>query len=586
VLASLIAALEVTGADRIVLRPGELPHLIRADRRHPLSTAGVLTIETVERFVEQALSPEGRQALAAQDFVVEALPRDASSLSVLVAARRTGRDIYVELRSDREARPAAITPPAPPVAPITPPAPEPLEVEDEFVDAPEVPSAVDVSVESPAVAAPASDAASTPMRIVSAPSASDETIEQPTPEVAAKPEPVPLAFKRRAPAFGSGQSVDAALLEQWIDEAVRQEATALYLRPGQAPVMRAREGLKALATEPLHASDINAMVSALAVPATEWRATGEGGWTREFDEIGHVRCQTFTDTSGTGLAVLLSAHTSAATLQKDIPRHVRRLCEKADGLVIVAAATPAAVMQMVAALAETTAEQRAGYLISIEPPTGLGHVIAGPLVSARRLGGTEQEIAAAILRATDEGPDALVVTIASGAIAEASVGAAASGCLVIVGVIAATAQVAIEALSSSVKGPHADAFRRALAATFQCAFSYRTIRGVGGRAAIVHDVILGTPDVRARIEYGDFVGLQQVQRSGGGGMHSLDAGLAAAVLRSDLSLRQAAGWADDRRELVRLVRQGARHRRMMRAPQPADTDDAAFRAAAGDSFTT
>jgi len=416
-------------------------------------------------------------------------------------------------------------------------------------------------------------------------SASGASTERTATEPAAKPESVPLTFKRVTLAFGAGQSGDAGLLEQWIEEAARQEATALYLRTGQAPVMRVRDGLRPLATEPLRASDINAVISALGAATTEWHAVGEGGWAREFDRIGQVRSQTFTDAAGIGLAVQLSPHTSASSLQEDIPRQVRRSCEKSDGLVIVAAASASGVMQMVAALAEATAQQRAGYLISVEPPNGLGHTIAGPLVSARRVGGTDQDIANVIRRATDEGPDVLVVAIAPGAIAEAAVRAATSGCLVIVGVIAPTAQQAIEVLVSQVTRQREAEVRRALAASFQSAFSYRALRGIGGRPTIVHDVIIGTAEVRARIEYGDFAGLLQLQRAGGGGMYSLDAGLAAAVSRGDLSLRQAAGWASDRRELVRWVRQGAWHRRMMRARQAAETDDGGFRAVAGDSFT-
>lgn len=604
-LASLIAALEFTGADRIVLRPGELPHLIRGDRRHPLQTASVLTVEALEDLVEQALSSAGKQALAAQDFTVETLPRGTSSVSVLVAARRTGRDIYVELRTEHEARPGAVSaPPTESTKALAGSEPERPVLASASTDLAAEPSAGAPTADSGAVEPLPPGAKGSPMRVVAPPRSPTESAvptaePPPTPasadgawmeptatEQAAKPEPVPLTFKRVTLAFGAGQSGDAGLLEQWIEEAARHEATALYLRTGQAPVMRVRDGLRSLATEPLRTSEINAMISALGAAATEWQAVGEGGWTREFGQIGQVRSQAFTDAAGLGLAVQLSPHTSASSLRKDIPRQVRRSCEKSDGLVIVAAASPSGVMQMVAALAETTAQQRAGYLISIEPPNGLGHSIAGPLVSARRIGGTEQDIADVIRRATDEGPDVLVVAIASGAIAEAAVRAAMMGCLVIVGIIAPTAPLAIEQLSSRVSRQREAEVRRALAASFQSAFSYRALRGIGGRPAIVHDVIIGTAEVRARIEHGDFAGLQQLQRAGGGGMHSLDAGLAAAVLRGDLSLRQAAGWASDRREVVRLVRQGVRHRRMMRAYPTAGTDDGGFRAVAGDSFAT
>jgi Tfp pilus assembly pilus retraction ATPase PilT len=374
--------------------------------------------------------------------------------------------------------------------------------------------------------------------------------------------PIAAAIRTGAPtgATDSRGRSDAEALEYWIRQAALRDATTLYLRAGHAPLLRVRQKLQSLDDQPLDRSMIDTLTAALAASENDWAPVSDTAWTRELDGIGRVTCQTFLDECGAGLVAHLSPRGAASALCKDIPRHVRRVCEEDNGLVIVSAPVLPDVMQMVAALGEWTAQRRAGYLVSIEPPNGLGHDISGILVSARRIAGTERDVADAIRRAMHEGPDILVIALASGLIAEEAIRAAQSGCLVIVGVIAPTAPRAIEALLSNVDPAHAQPLRQSVAASYRCGFSYRALPGRDGTRTVVQDLLTGTSDVRARLERRDLGGLESVQRSGIGGMRSLDAALAAAVHRRETTLRRAAGMACDRRELVRLVRRAAQQR--------------------------
>jgi Tfp pilus assembly pilus retraction ATPase PilT len=110
--------------------------------------------------------------------------------------------------------------------------------------------------------------------------------------------------------------------------------------------------------------------------------------------------------------------------------------------------------------------------------------------------------------------------------------------------------------------------RRSLAAWFRCGFSYRALHTAGGGRKNVHDLLMATPGVRARLERGDVGALEKLQRSGTDGMRTLEASLASAVLRGDISVRQAATQAVDRREVVRMIRQSARERRRLRRDRP------------------
>jgi twitching motility protein PilT len=628
-LGSLIAALELTGAERLVLRSGERPHLVVSNTRHDLGTAGVLTTGALEALTDQVLSVEGKRALAERDLAVEPLPSMLSALPVLVAARRLGHELCIELRCQREPQHSAgVTtleaptatfpevlplPPYPPVASAATPVAAPGNLSDgeptdgsdaqvKVAAAQEPPQPTAVSIPQPLMRivgkeealqdtqAAASKAAEwkSPQSAAMLSMGGSRSIA-PSPEPpgtpSAEPENVPVTSGPKL-AIGHECRSDTSSLEQWILEAARQEATALYLRAGHAPMVRGRQRIQPLSNDRLDGAVIDAIAAALTAGKDEWHAGSPSEWTRELDGAGPVTCRTFTDNAGTGLVVHLSPRVSVSSLQKDIPPRVRTICEKGDGIVVVSAPAAADVMEMVAAVAELAAQRRAGYVISIEPPNGLGHNITGLLVSARRIAGTEEEVAAVIRRAADEAPDVLVVAVASRLIAEAAIHVAKPGCLVIIGAIAPTTARALEALLSQVNRHAEPELRRLLAASFRCGLGYRVLRGKDGRRTMIHDVVMGTADMRLRLECGDLAGIEQLQRSGVNGMRSFDAALAGAVRRGEISLRQAAGFATDRRDVVRLVRQAARDRaRLARDQQSEDAGSGAFRAVAGRSST-
>jgi twitching motility protein PilT len=678
VLASLIAALERAGGERLVLRSGETPHVLAGGTRHDLGTTKV-SVKALEALTDQILSPDAKREFAENNVVVEPLSDDVSPIPLVVGTHRSGDQIRLELRRLRPAAQAiaaaagvavlAAAQPQPLPVPPPPPVDDALILPPPLIDMPPNADEPDWEpIEAPAAAAenPSPDASAQPEVAVAASAGATEVVAVPeagvessaippsipeapealrpeteaTPperepvsdaaavtapipaaaqpiEIAASAEPeeesttvadgasseaeeiavtsgamkvVPItsAMSKTGPSAGDDLRVaadskgrsDATALEYWIRQAARHDATALYLRVGHAPLVRARQKVQPLTDEALGGPVIDAVMAALAAGEDKWQAVCPGQWAHELDGVGSVMCQAFTDDHGMGLVVHLPSQASASSLQKDIPRQVRRACEEDDGVIVVSAPTVPEVMEMVAAVAEWTAQRRAGYLISIEPPNGLGHNITGVLVSARRIAGTEKDVAEAIRRATGEEPDVLVIAGGSGLIAEEAIRAARPGRLVIVGALAPTAARALDSLLNGVNPEHELQLRRSLAASFRCGFSHRALRGVDGGRAVVHDLVIGTPGVRARLDVWDIAAVEQLQRSGAGGMRSLDAALAGGVHRGEISLRRAGGLAIDRAELVRLVRQAARERRRAVPERPKEHSSGPIRAVA------
>ena len=212
------------------------------------------------------------------------------------------------------------------------------------------------------------------------------------------------------------------------------------------------------------------------------------------------------------------------------------------------------------ALADWSGRNRGGYLISLQRRSLRGD-ISGAFVSLRTITGPDAEFAAAIRRASHEGPDILLVTGPQTELPlHEAILASTGGRLVIVAVVAPTTVDALRILVGQ-SGLDRDAhLRRALAASFRAAVGYRSLRRIGGGRMLIQDIILGSNEVRPLLEAADFDGLASSQRQGSGGMRSVDEALARAIRRGHVSLREAAAHAVDRRHMVALVRMLARTR--------------------------
>jgi len=341
--------------------------------------------------------------------------------------------------------------------------------------------------------------------------------------------------------------------------AAQRKATALYLRGGHAPLVHVGAVVEPLVVEPLEVSAVNAIAR---------RATGSGDNVEhpasftvsvtDADAIRQVRAHVFSDELGAGLVVHLISRNPDAVLQTGIPRTVKGICQDDAGIVVVSGATSGDLLEMIGGIGSWTAKHRPGFVVSIEPPGGLGREIVGPFISARRIAAGDMGVA--IQRAAHEMPDVLIVALPSGAGTEEAIRAARMGCLVIIGIIAPTATRAIESLLGHVTSQHQLQLHRSLAAAFRCAFSYRALRTPSGRRRIVHDLVVATPNVSARIERGDIEGIGKLQQTGAEGMQSLDSALADAVAGGQISVRQAVSHAIDRRQVVKMIRDSARRR--------------------------
>ena len=578
---SLCAALERAGGERLVMRAGERPHVLAGERRHDVASA-ILSINAVEALAEQILSPGARQELTTNGAASEPVHSPSFPHPLTARAERVGDDFCIELIVSLpvEAPPDSFEPSTNQAPPYEP---EILHVagqeaqshidERKYVEPTPiavVPEPASVAAPDPtAVAAPdpAPVAAPEPALISAAPISVYEPQPVPVAETVSetprdhRPEPirrpdVTVVTRIQDPVRASRPAKAVAALDMfgWISHAADLGATTLYLRSGAPAAARIDERIQPISQEIVAPSLIENAVSTFTRGGEGmWDPRGDGEWVREDDELGYLSCRVFTDLHGSGLLVHLRPSTSLRLLYKHIPRQVRAACE-GNGLVVVAAPTEGDVEGLAAAVADWSGRDRGGYLISLQRRSRAHGDIAGAFVSQRTIAGSDKDFAAAIRRAAQESPDILLVTgLQAEQSLQAAVLAAAGGRLVIAGVVAPTTVEALQMLSGS------DAHvRRALAASFRAAIGYRSLRRLGGGRTLIQDVVLSTSSVCGLLESGDFAGLARTQNDVTSKMRSVDESLARAVVRRQISLREAASQALDRSHLVALVRSHAR----------------------------
>jgi len=540
---SLCAALERVGGERLVMRAGERPHVLAGDRRHDVASA-ILSINAVEALAEQILSSDGRRELREKGTTSETIQAASFPHPLMAKAERVGDEFSIELVVQKQVEGPVPSEPEPvvtEVAAVEPePAPEPVAVE------PPPPPVIEHAYSEPA---PVYVEAPLPVEPVSHPPvAVVSRVEEHRPVVHAM---------RTVSSPASGERLD---LQGWITFAINRGATTLYLRAGAPASARIDERIERLSEDIVDASVLDEATSAFSRGGDgQWHSRSEGEWVRDYHDLGNVSCRMFSDHHGFGLVLQMRPYASPRVLHKHIPRQVRTACE-GDGLIVVSAPTEAAVESLAVALADWSGRNRGGYLISLQRRSLRGD-ISGAFVSLRTVTGPDAEFAAAIRRASHESPDILLITGPQTELPlHEAILASTGGRLVIVAVVAPTTVDALRVLVGQ-SGLDRDAhLRRALAASFRAAVGYRSLRRIGGGRMLIQDILLGANEVRPLLEAADFASLVSSQRQGSPGMRSVDEALARAIRRGQVSLREAAAHAVDRRHMVAQVRMLSRRR--------------------------
>jgi twitching motility protein PilT len=460
-------------------------------------------------------------------------------------------------------QPVLAVPPAAPVKPVTPARPVPPV----HPTAPVLP----VAPERPApLVQPAPEKPVAPARppvwppAVEAPKPAPPVWQVPPPPVTQPPATV-LQMSRsiRAGAPPPAAADDTLSgLERLLRTAASRGASTLYLSSDARPSVRVDGELQSLDGEPLHtSSDVISLLLTL-MPDRSHEALRTGAtteWICDIEDIGRVRCMSFSDHRGPGGVFRLMPVRTVSVDQLGLPREVQSLAIEPEGLVLVAGSRSSGKRTVMSALVDLINRSRRDHVITIEREVNIVHERGSSFISQREVRGNDDDVLAAARAALREDPDVLVLEhIRTGLLMNVALEAAASGHLVIGGFSAHNATESIDRIIDLYAPEYARQVQLALADNLRGVVAQVLLPRIGGGRVAAREVLLNTPAVAGVIAEGKTSQLPMAIEGGRRlGMVPLHDALVGYVQSGVVDVREAYRHVTDRPAFLALLkRQG------------------------------
>ncbi|MEM9489931.1 MAG: PilT/PilU family type 4a pilus ATPase [Myxococcota bacterium] len=417
---SLLKIMTVRSADLLVLASGEVPTLRRAGESSKMSMPA-LNHDLVATFAEEVMG-ESWSDDSSGDRSLESVYRTDDGHAFAVVLQRKGEGVNMTFRVQGSA-PAA--PAAPPGRVASGPEPDERISPSTAFGAPPGP-AFDMAAPAPAPAAPSAPRVDEPapvIPLVAAPVA-----------VADPPEHLPPAL--------------LALLEQ----AEYERASDVILSAGQTPRMRISGRFRAASGFEFSASDIRALVRAVATAREVQVLERTGSVDLAIEPRPGLRCRVNVFRQADGLAAAIRPIRAEIPdlAQLGLPEHLRDLVGYPHGLVLVCGPTGAGKSTTLVALVEHINQTRAGHVVTLEDPIEYRYTSQRALIHQREIGAHVSDFATGLRAALRESPDVILLgemrdreTIA------AALTAAETGHLVLSTLHSSSASVAIDRIIDS-----------------------------------------------------------------------------------------------------------------------------------------
>jgi twitching motility protein PilT len=352
-------------------------------------------------------------------------------------------------------------------------------------------------------------------------------------------------------------------LERLLRTAASRGASTLYLSSGARPSMRVDGELQSLDAEPLHtASDVISLLLTL-MPDRSHEALRTGAtteWICDIEDIGRVRCMSFSDHRGPGGVFRMMPVRTVSTDQLGLSKEIQSLAIEPEGLVLITGSRSSGKRTLISALVDLINRTRRDHVITIEREVNIVHERGSSFISQREVRGDDDDVLVAARAALREDPDVLVLEqIRTGLLMNVALEAAASGHLVIGGFSAHTTTEAIDRAIDLYAPEYSRQVQLALADNLRGVVAQVLLPKLSGGGRVpAREVLLNTPAVAAVIAEGKTSQLPMAIEGGRRlGMTPLNDALVAYVQSGAVDIREAYRHVSDRPAFLALLkRQG------------------------------
>ena len=352
----------------------------------------------------------------------------------------------------------------------------------------------------------------------------------------------------------------AVTVDMWhlLELMVSRGASDLHLASGSPPRLRVDGALAPLAhAEALTPADTARLAYGLLSDAQkrQFEETQELDFAFGIEAVGRFRCNLYRDRGAVAGAIRSLPQRIASFDELGLPPVVTQLAQRPKGLLLVTGPTGSGKSTTLAAVIDRINTERPAHIMTVEDPIEFVHPHKRSLVSQREVAADTRSFRSALRAMLRQDPDVVLIgemrdleTIA------AALSLAESGHLTLGTLHTNSCAQTMHRIIDVFPPEQQDQIRAQLSLVLEGVLSQALIPRVGGGRAMALEVMIATPAIRNLIRESKVHQIYAaMQSSGGAGMQTMNASLAALVRRHLISREDAMACSMLPDELARLL---------------------------------
>jgi twitching motility protein PilT len=347
-------------------------------------------------------------------------------------------------------------------------------------------------------------------------------------------------------------------MRQLLELMVARSASDLHIAAGSPPRLRVDGALNPMVdVEVLTPPDTMRLAHGLLSDAQrrEFEEHQELDFAFGIPELGRFRCNVYRDRGAVAVAIRGLPHRIRAFDELGLPAVVTQLAERPRGLVLVTGPTGSGKSTTLAAMIDRINTGRPAHIMTVEDPIEFIHPHKQSLVNQREIGADTRSFRNALRAMLRQDPDVVLIgemrdleTIA------AALSLAESGHLTLGTLHTNSCAQTMHRIIDAFPPEQQDQIRAQLSLVLEGVLSQALIPRIGGGRAMALEVLVATPAIRNLIRENKVHQIYAaMQSSGGAGMQTMNASLAALVRRRQIRPEDALGCTMLPDELARLL---------------------------------
>jgi len=349
-----------------------------------------------------------------------------------------------------------------------------------------------------------------------------------------------------------------ARIDALFDGLLARKGSDLHLAIGYPPLARVRGDLVALRVKEVDAEEMASLLFEIVEPHQKDTIEDEldFDFAYPYGDKARFRASYFYRKTGLGAAFRIIPATIASLDDLGAPNAIKKLADRASGLVLVTGPTGSGKTTTLAAMIHHINHDRRGHILTIEDPIEFVHEPAKCEVTHREVGVHARNFADAIRAAGRENADVILIgELRTNESMKLALQLASFGVLVFSTVHTNSAAATVDRILNAFPAEEQPQVRGLLAESLMGVVAQQLLQTADGKGRIAaHEILMGSSALSSMIREGKTHQIANVIQGGQkAGMQTLDMALEKLVKAGTISTDTATERATDKEYFLRML---------------------------------